>query len=835
MPVSGFEYNTRPYSSFRASRGSCALQHHTTATYLQQQQQQQQQHPHNNHNCSKTILSGVNPLQSSSSATSIAIKSNNSHTPSSHQHNNNNNNNSSSNNHNGFSSNFSRQQPMRSSFYGTRFTHKVTTDSPQSTAKAGGLASSNGGTTTVTVKPLTPKLVKRIESTCTQHHTKARAPNPPTQQTQCNGSTPTTVTHNGVHATPPTAHKQYLRPHNLPPTPPLRKSSNFDRFHQANLSIRQKTHQQGTSTPQPHPHPHRRRSSALSSCNGSQESLIPKPTGVPNAGSGGGGGGGSTQKRAYANTISKVAKENQPKDNTPQHPQGSQNGPAKSIKSYPAPLPPTASFRRKCKEESGRVNSSVSASPNLNQRRFISSVGINSFNATCNGKALVASPAQRGRNLSNNSSVAPSTPQMGRNRNALAVQHTNRPTNNITAAPFIRNNKTYASQHVVGSGIPLHKTGSTGSNSSSNQSSGSQGSPKSKKAFSTKFPQGLPFEDEFYRRNRSYSQSSSSNYSFYSSNGGGVGGGGGSGGGAAERGDNSTPHTPRDYEDDDDDDEFQRKPCNDESLYVDYTKVMHHHRLQQHHQHTQEYNQRNQRYHAKHSTNGASTPQTTWIGSGGGGGGVGCPSKQTTTNYDSSLNSPHSQRRSSHHSQYNNANNSTETLNSTTMTTTAVTSSLRSKAKYSNCINDYLYASNGKLSSSHSTATSDSRKSHLYSSKHLDPYQQADNGYYTHASPDSSPPPPGPSQQTDIYKAVSSWAPKCSHPTKVLIPADTNNNKRDYGLKQHQQQQQRHYNQHHSHHHYEQQTERYYDDDAGGEMDKSDDLLEPANSEYRYV
>ncbi|XP_017861607.1 PREDICTED: serine/threonine-protein kinase STE20 isoform X5 [Drosophila arizonae] len=93
---------------------------------------------------------------------------------------------------------------------------------------------------------------------------------------------------------------------------------------------------------------------------------------------------------------------------------------------------------------------------------------------------------------------------------------------------------------------------------SSTGSSDSHDSPKLKKAFSKNFPQGLPFEDEFYgsrNRNRSYSQSSS-NYSFYSSVG--------------------APATPQDEEDD----EFQRKPATDEALYVDFSKVVHSHRQQ---------------------------------------------------------------------------------------------------------------------------------------------------------------------------------------------------------------------------------------------------------------
>ncbi|XP_037724898.1 serine/threonine-protein kinase tousled-like 1 isoform X5 [Drosophila subpulchrella] len=104
---------------------------------------------------------------------------------------------------------------------------------------------------------------------------------------------------------------------------------------------------------------------------------------------------------------------------------------------------------------------------------------------------------------------------------------------------------------------------------SSAGSSDSHDSPRLKKAFSNKFPQGLPFEEEFYGRNRSYSQSSS-NYSFYSSVG--------------------APTTPHDEDDDgdlddkvhrDEDDEFQRKPSTDESLYVDFSKIVQTHQQRQ--------------------------------------------------------------------------------------------------------------------------------------------------------------------------------------------------------------------------------------------------------------
>ncbi|XP_033244488.1 probable serine/threonine-protein kinase mps1 isoform X6 [Drosophila miranda] len=112
-------------------------------------------------------------------------------------------------------------------------------------------------------------------------------------------------------------------------------------------------------------------------------------------------------------------------------------------------------------------------------------------------------------------------------------------------------------------GCTATSNGAGGGGSSSTGSSDSHDSPRLKKAFSNKFPQGLPFEEEFYgsNRNRSYSQSSS-NYSFYSSVG------------AA-----TTPHDDdEDYGDEDVEDihadEFQRKPATDESLYVDFSKLV---------------------------------------------------------------------------------------------------------------------------------------------------------------------------------------------------------------------------------------------------------------------
>ncbi|KAI8130660.1 Serine/threonine-protein kinase Doa [Lucilia cuprina] len=739
----------RPYSSFRATRGTCSVQQQHTTSCTANYQQQQQNNTANN--CSKTTLNASSSnnnnnthhppptaghsLQTSASSSSLGVRSSN-------------------NNYSGVTSNFQRQQPFRSSYYGTRYNLK-TGDSNFTTTSSCKVNSSSAAVS-ATVKPLTPKLVRRIETTCTTHHTKPKAPAPP-------------IT-NGVCCTPPTAPKQYLRARNQqqPPTPPLRKSSNFDRFHQANLSIRQKTNNQPSS-----PLVNNSRSSFISSSNDSQDSQVlqkyQQRSVVPAA----------TQKRAYTNTVSKVTKENQPKtaDNNGSH----SSGPIKSIKSYPAPLPPQgtpkALPRRKCKDDS-RLNS-VSASPNLNNRRFISSVGINSFNASCNPKA---------------------TPLY---RRKTYVPSTNSNTNHATT-----NNVANSSLHLPG------KTGSNCSNSSSAQSSASQGSPKSKKAFSTKFPQGLPFEDEFYRRHRSYSQSSSSNYSFYSSNGA----------------HSTAPHTPHDY-DREEDDEFQRKPSTDDALYVDFSKVMH----------TNDYKSTKSNYQTTTKTHTSSwlrrdSPCRSSLHN----------NSNKTSNYDTSHDSPHSSRRNYH--QY---------LPPTPPTVRADTNaSMRSRTKYSQSINDYLYTSDGgKLCINGSPQnTSDSRKSLLYTnskiSSYLDPLQNADNGYYTHASPESSPPSitttmSSSKQMTttttrDSYMAVSSsWAPKCSHPTKVLIPATSNssvsasncdsNNNKDYHHQRSQQYCQK-----------EDYYEKFKRYNSGSKIsnvaaaDKSDDILELTNSEYSF-
>ncbi|XP_037884878.1 putative uncharacterized protein DDB_G0282133 isoform X8 [Glossina fuscipes] len=753
MPVSGFQYNARPYSSFRAARGNCSLQQqqqqqqqlqqpqqHQHQHQQQQQQQHQQQTNHqqtsnllnNNHNNSignsnsKSTLTAINNsggggtatnnnnnnnhnnihhigcLATSASASAICVRNNNLH---------------GGGNHGG---NLSRQQPFRSSFYGTRYNHRTGENIHNNVNRMEQRLSAN---TTTTVKPLTPKLCRRIETACTattgnagitsssnnstsNHHIKNRAPAPP----------------NNIQASNIVDSKQYLRArNNAPPTPPARKPTNFERFHQSNLSIRQKT---GNALNTQHAvnvvaarDSHDSNQSKGSFNNGQQMGKRTCTTTTTTTGT----------ATATANAVSKLSKENLPKQNQNQN--GSHNAPIKSIKNYPAPLPPTNNngtpknfIRKKCKEE--QKMSSISASPNLNNRRFISSVGINSFNAICCQKT---------------------TPSAARRK-------TYKPSIIISS---VASNSTSSNNAIQSN----HKTGSTGSNSHSSASSVSQGSPKTKKAFSNKFPQGLPFEDEFYRRYRSYSQSSSSNYSFYS-----------------PAGVPTTPHS-HNYDDDDDDDneddEFQRKPSTDRSLYVDFSKVMQ----------RSDYNKSAQV--KQYTTRTTIIPTTTFIGSDASSTKSYSNNKTTTTttttNNDSSLSNAmaHSpQRRYSYN--YPNPLNASLRMPS-------------NKSKTSNSINDYLYTSYGSKTITNTntttttTATStgslvnDSRKPQLYNNATATRLANIEDDFYSHATPEPS----SQTQQTNIYLAVSSWAPKCSHPTKVLIPAgsdanNNNNNNRNY-------------------------------------------------------
>uniref|UniRef100_A0A1A9UQ89 Uncharacterized protein n=1 Tax=Glossina austeni TaxID=7395 RepID=A0A1A9UQ89_GLOAU len=718
MPVSGFQYNARPYSSFRAARGNCSLHQQQQSQQSQHQQQHQHQQHQTNQQTSNLLNNNHNnnSINSNSKSTLTAITNSGNTTATNNNNNNNNNihhigclatsasasaicmrNNNlhGGGNHGG---NLSRQQPFRSSFYGTRYNHR-TGENIHNNVNRVVEQRVPANTTTTIMKPLTPKLCRRIETACTttstvntgstsssssNHHIKNRAPAPPPN----------------IQGSSIVDSKQYLRPRNNgpPPTPPARKPTNFERFHQSNLSIRQKT------------------GNALNSQQHVLNVVTARDSHDSNQSKGSFNNGQQMVKRTCttttttttANAVSKLSKENLPKQNQ----NGSHNAPIKSIKSYPAPLPPTAPnngtpknfIRKKCKEE--QKMSSVSASPNLNNRRFISSVGINSFNAICCQKT----------------------------NPSAARRKTYKPSIIISS---VASNSTSSNNAIQGS----HKTGSTGSNSHSSASSVSQGSPKTKKAFSNKFPQGLPFEDEFYRRYRSYSQSSSSNYSFYSS-----------------AGVPTTPHS-HDYDDDNEDDEFQRKPSTDRSLYVDFSKVMQ----------RSDYNKTSQV--KQYTTRTTIIPTTSFIGSEASSTKSYCNSK-TTTNNDSSLSNAttHSpQRRYSYN--YPNPLNASLRMPS-------------NKSKTSNSINDYLYTSYGSktnTSTTTSTASSsvnDSRKPQLFNSTTATRLANIEDDFYSHASPE-----PSSQTQTNIYLAVSSWAPKCSHPTKVLIPGSSdanNNNNRNY-------------------------------------------------------
>ncbi|XP_036324909.1 GATA zinc finger domain-containing protein 7-like [Rhagoletis pomonella] len=643
-----------------------------------------------------------------------------------------NNYNNNNNNNNGQGNNFGRQQAYRSSFYGTRYQSNINSSSNNTNnnnynntyqvngdANGNSHSNSNGSdkrftsiVTTSTIKPLTPKLVRRIETTCSNGgncggggggsngvtHNKPRAPLPPATNTSTSAL--------------PSGNKQYLRTRNqLAPPPPARNPSNFERFHNSNLSFRQKNSgtcsgasagagaSTGTIAAKSTP--------AATNCNGGgSQTPAPAPSHSKysgatfyNSSSTRSSGGAGSQKRAYC-TAQNVHKENVP---------------VRSVKNYPAPLPPStpkAVTKKKYREDLKLAI--VSASPNIHNRR-LGGVAHGEQN-----KALL-SASQRRKNY---------------------VPFNNGQSNCATAAS---------------------KNGSTGSNESTGSgsgSSGSHGSPKTKKIFSTKFPQGLPFEDEFYRQRfcRSYSQSSSSNYSFYSSVGA-----------------PATPHS-RDFDDlerghepherrsaIDEDDEFQRKPASDEPLYVDFSKVM----LRQSDCHT-DYSNRNGYCNSSSSSSGATTttivPTTTWIG--------------TTRTTNSPLPPMLAAKLASENGRLDAYAAAAASAASAASPGTAAANGsphLRrtTKSKISHSINDYLYTSCGAATTTTTTLTTSTTKKVNGTIAFLP--DDPEDGYYTHTT---SPEPPA---QTDIYLAVASWAPKCLHPTKVHIPAsssvaDRNNN-----------------------------------------------------------
>ncbi|XP_012156135.1 probable serine/threonine-protein kinase dyrk2 isoform X5 [Ceratitis capitata] len=702
MPV-GHQFTSRPYSSFRATRGNCSVQYCNSNN---SSINNSCNNTNSNHNGSTSTYSSH-----SNNFSNIPIYSNNNNNNNKHNEHHllaaaSNNNNNSSNN------NFMRQQPVRSSFYGTRYHNNNTSSNNNNNNSCNG--DSNGNTadkrystsivTTSTIKPLTPKLVRRIETTCSTTnaangvtHNKSRAPQPPNNSSN--------------HQQPPTANKQYLRSRNQPtaappPPPPARNSSNFERFHNSNLSFRQKN--SGTC------HAAGAKAVVQQCCAEAHDSPLPPQSAKYSGGSNtyynnnnnnhnsrvsSGGAVSGSQKRAYSNAGQKVHKENLP---------------VRSVKNYPAPLPPPPSTPKAVTKKKYREDlklASVSASPKLNNRRFISG-----------GGGLVNGGCEQGKGLSASQ----------RRKNYV-------PFNGV--------------QHNCAAAITASKNGSTGSNeSTASGSSGSHGSPKTKKVFSNKFPQGLPFEDEFYRHNyrrRSYSQSSSSNYSFYSSVGAPV-----------------TPHTPREFDElerqnggvhdnsdsavIDEDDEFQRKPASDEPLYVNFSKIMQT-RRDADCKKDYTYDHRNgggAHYCSSSSSSGATTtttivPSTTWIGS-------------TTTRTTQSPALAGETVRLDAYAAASAAAASASILIGGAHGSPHLRRTTKSKISHS--INDYLYTSSGAATTASSTTTNKSN------GKLLPTDEPEEDGYYTHTSPE---PPP----QTDTYLAVASWAPKCSHPTKVQIPA----------------------------------------------------------------
>ncbi|XP_054733578.1 probable cyclin-dependent serine/threonine-protein kinase DDB_G0292550 isoform X2 [Anastrepha obliqua] len=689
MPV-GHQFASRPYSSFRATRGSC------NTHYCQGSNNSSS---NSNSSCNQNSNSNVGALNGHNGSTSSYSSQTNNFNNNNHNNNNKTNDNHlhlNCNNNNNQGNNFGRQQAYRSSFYGTRYQSSSNTNANNTPHQVNGDANGNTNTNnnasdkrftsivaTTTIKPLTPKLVRRIETTCSSGncgggvvsngvtHTKQRAPLPPVSNS------------NSTVNTPPAANKQYLRTRNQPPPPPpVRNASNFERFHNSNLSFRQKN---------------------SVNCAGAGATAVkapdchesPKYTGATfyNSSTRASGGVGS-QKRTYC-TAQKVHKENVP---------------VRSVKNYPAPLPPnTPKPVTKKKYRENLKLASVSASPNLNNRRF--------------GGASVGGEPNKGLSASQ------------RRKNYVPF---NGQANCATAA--------------------ASKNGSTGSNESTG-SSGSNGSPKTKKIFSTKFPQGLPFEDEFYRQRfcRSYSQSSSSNYSFYSSVG--------------------APATPRSNDFDDiehgneahersaidEDDEFQRKPASDEPLYVDFSKVMQRQNDCNNDYANRDYSAGGNTHYCSSSSSGATTttivPTTTWIGT-----------TRTTHSPLPSVLAAKLAGESSRLDAYVAAAASAATVSSSAGQHGSPHLRRTTKSKISHSINDYLYTSCGAATTTTAMATSATKKTNGNVFLTDDP----EDGYYTHTSVE---PPP----QTDIYLAVASWAPKCSHPTKVHIPAsssiaDRNNN-----------------------------------------------------------
>ncbi|KAL7727480.1 hypothetical protein ACLKA6_017593 [Drosophila palustris] len=201
-----------------------------------------------------------------------------------------------------------------------------------------------------------------------------------------------------------------------------------------------------------------------------------------------------------------------------------------------APAPPANLARQAKTTANPTISSQKSQAVNQTQKRAYQAT-----NARCAKENCPAAPPCQRTQRSSKNYPAPLPPQQQQQQRRLhndLMMETTKTTPLAQRRQLPATPKLSLRQRAVAAAAAQEMEG--GASSSSTGSSDSHDSPKLKKAYSKKFPQGLPFEDEFYGyRNRSYSQSSS-NYSFYSS----------------------------------------RKPSTDEALYVDFSKVVHSHKQQ---------------------------------------------------------------------------------------------------------------------------------------------------------------------------------------------------------------------------------------------------------------
>ncbi|XP_055915490.1 uncharacterized protein DDB_G0283357-like [Eupeodes corollae] len=414
------------------------------------------------------------------------------------------------------SSSFTNQrlQPFRSSLYGTKSTAGAAASSDYRRVTG----SSSAAVTAI--KPLTPKTCRRIESYADAVNGGNKTKNlTPLKTNNNNGNS---NNNNNTNSTT----KQFLRSRSNNNN--IARSQNFDRGNQSNISFRSRNNLQ------PHQHQHQQqhaKSPAVSSSGASDESIVPKYGGAMYNSNGGRTTTAllncGSQKRAY-NTV-KVPKENVPMNSNSSRSNGS----------------------------SGYFNR-FSTSTTL-ASKVAPPVTKDITKPAGAGNKIPLAPLQHKKKYKEDNKLSSSSsPQLN----------------------GVHNRRQYPTTVIVGGGGNRGRgdgAGSTGStlndsSASGSLSGGSQGSPRTKKAFSTKFPNGLPFEDEFYRW-RSFSQSSS-NYSPYS--------------GAPRsnvRDDVNMARTKfngdNDVDDDQDidnendldrdDDEFTRKPSN-EPLYVDFSK-----------------------------------------------------------------------------------------------------------------------------------------------------------------------------------------------------------------------------------------------------------------------